>query len=79
MEDERLVEQIRLAYDRGWQVYGSPRIHAKLLACGIVCGKHRVERLMRQTGLRAVRIGHRNRVRELANLSEPFGGQTLHL
>jgi len=54
VENERLAEQIRLAYDRGRQVYGSPRIHAELRAHGIVCGKHRVERLMRQAGLQAV-------------------------
>jgi putative transposase len=54
LENERLVEQIRLAYDRGRQVYGSPRVQAELRAEGIVCGKHRVARLMRQAGLRAV-------------------------
>jgi putative transposase len=53
-ENERLVEQIRLAYDQGRQVYGSPRIHAELRALGIVCGKHRVARLMQQADLRAV-------------------------
>jgi putative transposase len=53
-ENERLVEQIRLAYNQGRQVYGSPRIHAELRAQGIVCGKHRVARLMQQAGLRAV-------------------------
>jgi putative transposase len=53
-ENERLTEQIRQAYEQGRQVYGSPRIHAELRAQGIICGKHRVERLMRQAGLRAV-------------------------
>ena len=52
-ENEQLVEHIRSAYDQGRQVYGSPRIHAELRAQGIVCGKHRVARLMRQAGLRA--------------------------
>jgi putative transposase len=54
LENEQLVAQIRLAYDRGRHVYGSPRVHAELRAQGIVCGKHRVARLMRQAGLRAV-------------------------
>ncbi len=54
LEDQRLTEQIRLAYQRGHQVYGSPRIHAELQAQGIRCGENRVARLMRQAGLRAV-------------------------
>src|SRR5436309_15977793 len=53
-ENERLIEQIRLAYDQGRNVYGSPRIHAELRAQGIVCGKHRVSLLIRQADLRAI-------------------------
>jgi putative transposase len=52
--NEQLSEHIRSAYEQGRHVYGSPRIHADLRAQGIVCGKHRVARLMRQAGLRAV-------------------------
>jgi putative transposase len=59
LENERLTEQIRHAYERGRQVYGSPRVHAELQAQGIICGKHRVERLMRQAGLRAIQKRHR--------------------
>jgi transposase InsO family protein len=59
--NERLVEQIRVAYEQGRQVYGSPRIHAELRAQGIVCGKHRVARLMQRAGLRAVQKQRRVR------------------
>jgi transposase InsO family protein len=52
--NEQLVEHIRAAYEQGRQVYGSPRIHAELRAQGIVCGKHRVARLMQQAGICAV-------------------------
>ena len=52
-ENEQLIEHIRVAYAHGRKVYGRPRIHAELRAQGIVCGKHRVARLMRQAGLRA--------------------------
>jgi putative transposase len=52
--NEQLIEHIRVAYDHGRHVYGSPRIHAELRAQGISCGKHRVARLMRQAGLRAI-------------------------
>jgi putative transposase len=57
--NERLTQQIRQAYQQGRQVYGSPRLHAELRAQGIICGKHRVARLMRQAGLRAIQKRHR--------------------
>jgi transposase InsO family protein len=53
-ENERLTEQIAQAFQMGRGVYGSPRVRAELQGQGIRCGKHRVARLMRQTGLRAV-------------------------
>jgi transposase InsO family protein len=59
LENEQLTKQIRQAYEQGRQVYGSPRVHAELRAQGIICGKHRVARLMRQAGLRAIQKRHR--------------------
>ena len=53
-QNERLTEHIRQAYKLGRHVYGSPRVHAELRAQGIMCGKHRVARLMRQANLRAI-------------------------
>lgn len=53
-ENERLTEQITQAFHQGRGVYGSPRVQAELRTQGIGCGKHRVARLMRQAGLRAV-------------------------
>lgn len=53
-EDEHLTEQIRQAFQKGRQVYGSPRVHAELRAQGIHCGRHRVARLMREAGLQAI-------------------------
>jgi len=58
---EWLLKQIRVAYEQGRHVYGSPRIHAELRAQGIVCGKHRVARLMQRAGLRAVQKQRRVR------------------
>ena len=52
--NEQLTEQIAQAFRHGRGVYGSRRVHAELQAEGIRCGKHRVARLMRQAGLRAV-------------------------
>jgi putative transposase len=61
VENERLTEHIAQAFQRGRQVYGSPRVQAELRAQGISCGKHRVARLMRQAGLRAVQKQRRVR------------------
>jgi putative transposase len=45
-----LVEQVRAEYQASRRTYGSPRIHA-VLRRKVVCGRHRVARLMRQEGL----------------------------
>jgi putative transposase len=42
-----LVEQIRAEHHASRQTYGSPRIHAALQRKGVVCGRHRIARLMR--------------------------------
>jgi putative transposase len=52
-ENEWLTAQIVTACHLGRGVYGSPRVHAELQGQGIICGKHRVEGLMRRAGLRA--------------------------
>jgi putative transposase len=61
VQNERLTEHIAQAFLCGRGVYGSPRIHAELWAQGISCGEHRVARLMRQAGLRAVQKQRRVR------------------
>lgn len=53
MEDERLVEKIRDAHAGSRETYGSPRVHAKLRREGEKVGRRRVERLMREHGIRA--------------------------
>lgn len=53
-ENQRLLRQIRVFFERSKGTYGSPRILRDLWAAGSICGKHRVARLMKQAGLRAV-------------------------
>ena len=53
VEDERLVGQIRQVHQDSRQTYGSPRVHAALKQQGEQAGKRRIERLMRQRGIRA--------------------------
>jgi putative transposase len=51
LENQMLMEQIRIEYRASRQTYGSPRIRARLLRKGVACGRHRVARLMRREGM----------------------------
>ena len=51
LENQVLMEHIRHEYKTSRQTYGSPRIWASLLRRGVVCGRHRVARLMRRAGI----------------------------
>lgn len=51
-EDARLAADVAAAHKGSRGIYGSPRVHRELRAKGMHIGKKRVERLMRETGLR---------------------------
>ncbi len=53
LRDEELKPLIRLAFERGRGVYGSPRIKLELDRSSTPCSRRRVARLMREDGLRA--------------------------
>ncbi len=50
--DRALMAEIRRAHARSKGVYGSPRVHAELVATGTRVGRHKVARLMRLARLR---------------------------
>lgn len=52
-EDERLVERIQAVHMKSRETYGSPRVHEALRRQGESLGRRRVERLMREHGIRA--------------------------
>lgn len=52
-EDARLLEKIQAAHRESRETYGSPRVHAALKIKGEAVGQRRVERLMREHGIRA--------------------------
>ena len=47
-----LEKEIRAVHEQSRRTYGSPRVHRELVARGVVCGKHRVARLMRAQAIR---------------------------
>lgn len=60
LEDARLLRLIRASYTASQGVYGAPRVFLDLREAGEGCSKHRVARLMREAGLRALH-GYRTR------------------
>lgn len=54
IEDSRLAQRIASIHKRSRKTYGSPRVHAALLAEGEHCGRKRVARLMREHRIRSV-------------------------
>jgi transposase InsO family protein len=53
LSNRRLAAEIRTVHQRSRQTYGSPRVHAELVASGEKVNRKRVERVMRVEGIRA--------------------------
>lgn len=68
VEDARLRAQIESVYEKSRRLYGSPRVTRQLRIEGVVSGRRRVARLMRQHGIqgRSARSFRRSRVRQRA-------------
>jgi putative transposase len=52
-DDEVILTKVRTSFVGGNRTYGARRVWHDVLAEGISCGLHRVERLMRENALRA--------------------------
>ena len=56
-EDARLAADVAAAHKGSRGIYGSPRVHAELLAQGRGTSRGRIERLMRRHGICAIMAG----------------------
>jgi len=74
--DRQLKVRIRTVHAESRRTYGSPRVHADLEAQGIACSRKRVERLMREDGLRA-RVKRRFRITTDSRHAEPIAPNVL--
>ena len=54
IDDEELLVEIRRVFAESDARYGSPRVYKQLRREGFVVGQRRIERLMRENGIRAV-------------------------
>jgi putative transposase len=52
-----LTQKIREIHERSRRTYGSPRIHAELRSIGTRCSRKRVEKLLREAGVRGCTRG----------------------
>lgn len=52
-DDDEIGARVRASHVGSYRTYGARRVWHDILAEGISCGLHRIERLMRQQGLRA--------------------------
>ena len=76
VEDKALLKKICDAYDASHQTYGSPRVFNALRRQGEVVGQRRVERLMREHGIRA---SSATRCRRAATMNRHFGRVDSHV
>lgn len=53
LDNEALMEEIRIAYKKGRGLYGSPRVHAELKRNGKKCSRKRVAKLMQNEKIQA--------------------------
>ena len=60
VEDARLLRLTRASFTASQGIYGAQRVFLDLREAGETCSKHRVARLMRESGLRALH-GYRTR------------------
>lgn len=77
-KDERLGVLVREAYERSRRTYGSPRVHAELVAQGERVSRKRIARLMRKQQLVA-RQRRRYKCTTMSEHDQPVAPNTTEL
>lgn len=77
LSNQRLAVEIRAVHQRSRRTYGSPRVHAELVAGGEKVNRKRIERVMRVEGIRAKKK-HRFRVTTDSRHGEPIAPNVLN-
>jgi putative transposase len=75
-ENERLVNEIRAIHCESRGNYGSPKVYRRLRQQGEKCNHKRVERLMRENGIKAKRV-KKFKVTTNSRHCEPVAGNVL--
>jgi putative transposase len=75
-EDRRLEELVRAAFEDSRRTYGSPRVHADLIAQNERVGCKRVARLMQQANLKA-RVRRRYKCTTMSEHAQPIAPNLL--
>ena len=70
LDNQILLEKIRIIFEKNKSGYGSPRIHKTLLQQGDRCSLGRVKRLMRAAGLYAINIKKYKAKQEKSEIKE---------
>jgi transposase InsO family protein len=52
-ENRKLKDKIAVVHAVSHGIYGAPKVHEKLVENGVACGKNRVARIMRKSGIRS--------------------------
>ena len=76
VEDRRLSVLVRASHQESRHNYGSPRVHADLLAAGEHVGRKRVARLMRKEGLKG-RVRRRYKCTTMSDHDQPVAPNLL--
>jgi transposase InsO family protein len=70
LSNHALLVEIKRVHQESHECYGYPRVHAKLNQEGVVCGRHRVARLMRDNDIKGKKFRRYRKHRPLHHIAD---------